>query len=334
MNESVKKWLDELTGSPSVAIQKLILGYAGVEAWSRSSLRESFVEIYQNDDAKEAFDEAVAGWLELRMMKSPPENTPPLVWASHLQDLFSALAGLPLPNVAKLLRNRLSDIRSWLRPLRIDESLDPEAAYLAALAWAETNQHLEGLWQGFTLRSDREPAYYTDIGLLGLRKTRDEHGNLPKKVPDVLLTTLIDLADALGVSEDSWLLTTRALLGGYRFSQETWIREFTDALNARPDAKNAPIWLKMILPNVQVNRVAEQTTTQGIQPNYSLEEINEMIPKVEQRKKWLSFNLLKFDTVDFYLRSLPNHLEREDFQTSNMNPAKIIRYRYCDLMDN
>jgi len=174
-----------------------------------------------------------------------------------------------LRQVARYLRDHLRDIRSWLRPLRIDESLDPEAAYLAALAWAETNQHLEGLWQGLALRSNREPAYYTDIGLLGLRKTRDEHGNLPEKVPVVLLTTLIDLADALGVSEDSWLLTTRALLGGYRYSQETWIREFTGALNARRDAKNAPIWLKMILPNVQVNQEADQNTIQGIQPNHS-----------------------------------------------------------------
>ena len=30
MNESVQKWLDELTAAPSTAIQKLVLGYAGV----------------------------------------------------------------------------------------------------------------------------------------------------------------------------------------------------------------------------------------------------------------------------------------------------------------
>ncbi len=280
MNESVKKWLDELTDSPSVAIQKLILGYAGVVAWSRSSLRESFVEIYQTHAI--ALDEAVAGWLEQRLMKLPPENTPMLVWASHLQDLFSALAGLPLPQVARYLRDHLRDIRSWLRPFRRDESLDPEAAYLAALAWAETNQLLEGLWQGITLRTDCEPAYYTDIGLLGLRKTRDELGRLPEKVQTVLLTTLIDLADIYGVSQKNWLLTTRALLGGYRFSQETWIREFTEALNARPDAKNAPVWLKKLLPDLKVNHETQQYSRRGIQPNHSLDEINLMIRKVEQ----------------------------------------------------
>ena len=279
MNESVKKWLDELTDSPSVAIQKLILGYAGVVAWSRSSLRESFVEIYQTHAI--ALDEAVAGWLEQRLMKLPPENTPMLVWASHLQDLFSALAGLPLPQVARYLRDHLRDIRSWLRPLRRDESLDPEAAYLAALAWAETNKHLEGLWQGITLRTDCEPAYYTDIGLLGLRKTRDELGRLPEKVQTVLLTTLIDLADIYGVSQKNWLLTTRALLEGYRFSQETWIREFTEALNARPDAKNAPVWLKKLLPDLKVNHETLPHNHCGITLT-PLAEKNELIWKIKQ----------------------------------------------------
>ena len=110
MNESVQKWLTELTAAPSTAIQRLVLGYAGVSAWSRSSLRESFVEIFQTH--AEALDAAVAAWLQKRLMKLPPEKTPTLVWASHLQDLFSALAGLPLPQVARLLRDRLRDFRS------------------------------------------------------------------------------------------------------------------------------------------------------------------------------------------------------------------------------
>lgn len=245
MNESVQKWLDELTAAPSTAIQKLVLGYAGVSAWSRSSLRESFVEIFQTH--AETLDAAVAAWLQERLMKLPPEKTPTLVWASHLQDLFSALAGLPLPQVARLLRDRLRDFRSWLRPLRTDESLDPEAAYLAALAWADTNQHLEGMWQGLALRRDREPAYYTDIGLLGLRKTRDERGQLPSKAPFLLLATLIDLAET-GLSQKDWLLTTRALLGGYHYSLETWVREFEPVLEARQDAEHGPVWLKEIVP--------------------------------------------------------------------------------------
>jgi len=246
MNESVQKWLDALTAAPSTAIQKLVLGYAGVSAWSRSSLRESFVEIFQTHPG--ALDSSVSSWLQERLMKPPAENTPTLVWASHLQDLFSALAGLPLPQVARLLRDRLRDFRSWLRPLRTDESLDPEAAYLAALAWADTNQHLEGLWQGLALLRDREPSYYTDIGLLGLRKARDECGHLPSKAPPLLLATLIDLADT-GLSQRDWLLTTRALLGGYHYSLKTWVREFEPVLEAKQDAQNGPEWLKKVLRN-------------------------------------------------------------------------------------
>jgi tetratricopeptide (TPR) repeat protein len=279
MNESVQKWLDELTAAPSTAIQKLVLGYAGVSVWSRSSLRESFVEIFQTHT--EALDAAVAAWLQERLMKLPPEKTPTLVWASHLQDLFSALAGLPLPQVARLLRDRLRDFRSWLRPLRTDESLDPEAAYLAALAWADTNQHLEGMWQGLALRRDRQPAYYTDIGLLGLRKTRDERGQLPSKAPFLLLATLIDLADT-GLSQKDWLLTTRALLGGYHYSLETWVREFEPVLEARQNAQNGPKWLKKILPlpsDVSATPVESQRRPS---PAFTLAECNWFVAEVKR----------------------------------------------------
>ena len=277
MNESVQKWLDELNAAPSMAIQRLVLGYSGVSAWSRSSLRESFVEIFQTH--AEALDAAVAAWLQERLMKLPPENTPTLVWASHLQDLFSALAGLPLPQIARLLRDGLRDFRSWLRPLRTDESLDPEAAYLASLAWAETNQHLEGMWQGLALRRDHEPAYYTDIGLLGLRKTRDERGQLPSKAPFLLLATLIDLADT-SMSQKAWLLTTRALLGGYHYSLETWRREFEPVLEVRQQAQNGPKWLRKILPSPPS---PIQTPISSLrQPAFNLAECNWFVDDIRQ----------------------------------------------------
>lgn len=279
MNESVQKWLDELNAAPSTAIQKLVLGYAGVSAWSRSSLRESFVEIFQTH--AEALDAAVATWLQERLMKLPPEKTPTLVWASHLQDLFSALVGLPLPQVARLLRDRLRDFRSWLRPLRTDESLDPEAAYLAALAWADTNEHLEGMWQGLALRRDREPAYYTDIGLLGLRKKRDEKTKMPpQKAPFLLLATLIDLADT-GLSQKDWLLTTRALLGGYHYSLETWVREFEPILKERHEAQNGPNWLPKVLPIRAQSRDTASDATGGF-PAPSFQECKRMISEVRK----------------------------------------------------
>jgi len=278
MNESVDKWLNELTNTPSVAIQQLVLGYAGVSAWSRSSLRESFVEIFETH--AEALDSAVAGWLRERLMKLPPEKTPILVWASHLQDLFSALAGLPLPEVARLLRARLRDFRSWLRPLRSIEGPDPEAGYLAALAWADTNQHLEGLWQGLALRRDSEPAYYTDIGLLGLRKTRDERGQLPSKAPFLLLATLIDLADMSGIGKDNWFLTTRALLGGYHYSLETWVREFEPVLESRQLSGNGSNWLRKILPMLPSS--SHQPVAPIKRPAFNLSQCNWFVDQIRE----------------------------------------------------
>jgi tetratricopeptide (TPR) repeat protein len=278
MNESVQKWLDELTAAPITAIQKLVLGYSGVSAWSRSSLRESFVEIFQTH--AETLDIAVAGWLQECLMKLPPEKTPTLVWASHLQDLFSAIAGLPLPQVARLLRDQMRDFRSWLRPLRTDDGLDPEAAYLSALAWAETNQRLEGMWQGLALRRNHEPVYYTDIGLLGLRKTRDDSGQLPAKAPFLLLATLIDLADT-GLSQKDWLLTTRAMLGGYHYSLETWVREFEPVLEARQNAERGPEWLRKVLPQLRANQQSQQHYRQDIPPDHTRQEKDAIISEVE-----------------------------------------------------
>jgi tetratricopeptide (TPR) repeat protein len=276
MNESVQKWLAELTAAPATAIQKLVLGYAGVTAWSRSSLRESFAEIFQTH--AEPLDAAVATWLQEHLMKLPPEKTPTLVWASHLQDLFSAIAGLPLPQVARLLRDRLRDFRSWLRPLRTDDGLDPEAAYLSALAWSETNQHLEGMWHGLALRLNHEPVYYTDIGLLGLRKPRDDAGQLPAKAPFLLLATLIDLAD--NFPEKDWLLTTSAMLGGYPCSLETWVREFEPVLESRPNAKNGPKWLKKILPQMRIRQQSDQTHPRDMPAAHSQQEKELMIAAV------------------------------------------------------
>lgn len=280
MNESVQKWLKELTAEPTPAVQRLVLGQAAVSAWSRASPREIFIEVFQTH--AEALDGALTTWLETRLLQMPPERTPTLVWASHLQEVFRGIAGLPLPQVGRLLRDRLRDFRSWLRPLRTDESLDPEAAYLAALAWADTNQHLEGMWQGLALRRDREPAYYTDIGLLGLRKTRDERGQLPSKAPFLLLATLIDLADT-GLSQKDWLLTTRALLGGYHCSLETWVREFEPVLEARQNAERGPEWLKRVLPQLRANQQSQQHYRHDIPPAHSRQEKDAMISEVQAR---------------------------------------------------
>jgi Flp pilus assembly protein TadD len=275
MKESVQQWLEELTTAPEQAVQRLILGQAAVGAWARASLREVFIEIQQT--RAEALDVALTRWIESRLLGMPPENTPTVVWATHLQELFRAACGLPLPQLARLLRDRLRDFRSWLRPLVEAENLDPEAAFLAALAWSEANLHLEGMWRGIALRRNREPAYYTDLGLLGMRRSRDDQGRLPAKAPFSLLVTIIDLADA-NISKKEWLLTTRALLGGYRCSPKNWVREFDPVLAARAEAQNGPKWLKQIFPEVEKNRTNAVTNVVPI----PLAESDKMVDKVAQ----------------------------------------------------
>ena len=96
-------------------------------------------------------------------------------------------------------------------------------------------------------------------------KAEDEHGQLPSKAPFLLLATLIDLADT-GLSQRDWLLTTRALLGGYHCNLATWAREFTPVLAAQPEAQNGPKWLRKILPNLRAGHQTQQHGRHGIQP--------------------------------------------------------------------
>lgn len=278
MNESVRTWLAEFEADPQGRLHDLIMGRTAVPAWSRSTPREIFLEICQTH--AETLDAAVASWLDGYIFRPPPGRTPEIVWASNLQDVFRAVAGLPLPAVSALLRRRFRDFRSWLRPFRFEESLDPEAAFLAALARAETNQGLEGMWRSIALRGDHEPAYYSDVGLLGLRKARDDHGQLPAKAPFLLLATLVDLADVPGSKHDEWDLTARALMASYHFSEPTWLREFEPVLAARSEANNGPKWLRRILPGLKEKREVRERARVDL-PNKSLAEVNQLVGAVD-----------------------------------------------------
>ena len=48
-NESIQDWLNELSSDPRLAIHQLVLGQVSVPVWSRASLREIFVQVYQDD---------------------------------------------------------------------------------------------------------------------------------------------------------------------------------------------------------------------------------------------------------------------------------------------
>lgn len=281
MNESVEKWLAELETAPREAVHKLVLGYAGVSAWARSSLRESLIEACATH--KDPLDAALARWLEERVMTLPPEPTPKESWALRMQDLFGAVAGLPLPQVERLLGERRREFREWLKPLRMDQGIDPEAAYLSALAWSSGNRGIEGMWRGFALRTGREPFYYVDIGLLGLRKVRDDEGRLPPEPPQLLLATLIDMADQCpGITKKKWLRTARSLMGGYYYETATWMRLFTPVLSAKTEAKNAPKWLAEILPDMTPERSWHASAPPNSAGPIPLDQSEKMIQHVAQ----------------------------------------------------
>jgi hypothetical protein len=125
MNDSVKEWIGEFENDPVPTIQKLILGYSGVVAWSGTSLRECIIEIYHY--VPELLDQALSDWFEERIMKPPPEQTPDFLWAHSLEDLFCAIHGLRLPKTSKQLARR-EDIESWLGSMTSDDT-NPKFTY-------------------------------------------------------------------------------------------------------------------------------------------------------------------------------------------------------------
>ena len=53
MNEIMERWLYDLAAEPMAAIQRLVLGKVAIPAWSRASLREIFIEVYQTNAVAE-----------------------------------------------------------------------------------------------------------------------------------------------------------------------------------------------------------------------------------------------------------------------------------------
>lgn len=245
MNDSVAQWLSAFRAEPVQRLNDLVVGRAAVPAWSHASLREIFLEIFESESS--LLDQALADWVAQAIAQPAPKGTPVAVWASHLQDVFRGVAGTPLPTLESLLRQRLPDFQIWLEPFRFAESCDPLAAYYAALAWSDTNQGLEErLWRPIAHRLNNEPAYYVDIGLIGLSRAREAHGRLADKASDLLLLTLLNLADS-GMEQGEWEMITRSILIGYQLSDATWAREFGRILVKYSFGKNGEAWAAALL---------------------------------------------------------------------------------------
>ena len=280
MNATVAKWLEQLAADSVRVVDDLVMGRIAVPVWSRASLGEIFLEVVEAQAG--ALDAGVAAWLEGHLQKLPPQQLSNEVWSSYLQDLFRAVTSLSLPRVARLLGTRRREFQAWLRPLVREASLDPEAAYLTALAWCEHNQHLEGFWRNLALRNRNEPEYYTDIALLGLRKLRDDAGQLPPKAPHLLLATLLDLADGEGMTQPVWERKTRTVLAGYRLSADAWAREFKEVLTAHGETGLGSVWLRKIVPIPTAKVESASSRYSSASPQFTLDECNDFVDVVRQ----------------------------------------------------
>ncbi len=312
MNASVAKWLERLVAEPVRAVDDLVMGRVAIPVWSRASLGEVFLDIVEVQ--AEALDVGVAEWLENHLGKLPPDGFSNEVWGAYLQDLFRAMTSLSLPRVARLMGTRRREFQAWLRPLVREASLDPEAAYLTALAWCEHNRHLEGFWRNLALRDRNEPEYYTDIGLLGLRKPRDDAGQLPPKAPLLLLATLLDMADSEKMTQPVWERKTRTVMAGYRpVTREVWIREFNAVLTERPAADCGMSWLQHLLA-IPAAKVETPPRHQGSTKAPTLDECGRFVDTVGRYGP--SFEAAKLE--DFLKR-------HRDFAARTNNPHYLVR---------
>jgi tetratricopeptide (TPR) repeat protein len=280
MNASVAQWLTELATDSEDAVERLVTGRVGVAVWSRASLSEIFLDVIETH--RDQLDTGVVAWLNRHVQQVPPEGLSPTVWGVCLQDVFRAVTSLDLPQVAELLRTRARSLKAWLRPLVRDPSLDPQAAFLTALAWCNQNRHLAGFWRNLALRTGGETPEYTDIGLLGLRRMRDDEGQLPPKVPQLVLTTLLDLADVPGMEQSLWERTTRIVMAGYYLSPETWVREFAHIVSVQRASTQGVAWLHQILPLASQESSVRGQTRQGREdPPHTIPERDRIIAAVD-----------------------------------------------------
>lgn len=310
MNASVTKWLERLVAEPVRAVDDLVMGRVAIPVWSRASLGEIFLDIVEVQAA--ALDAGVAEWLESHLRKLPPTGFSNEVWGSYLQDLFRAVTSLSLPRVSQLMGTRRREFQAWLRPLVREVSLDPEAAYLTALAWCEHNRHLEGFWRNVALRDRNEPEYYTDIGLLGLRKLRDDAGELPSKAPPLLLATLLDMADSGTMTQPVWERTTRTVMAGYRLTRDVWVREFNAVLATHAQIGIARLWLSNIIATPSV--VPHRTEPQSASPPFSRNECDDFVDSVRQQGPSVGATALN------------GFLKRQrDYATRTNNPHFLVR---------
>ncbi|MFT5323017.1 MAG: tetratricopeptide (TPR) repeat protein [Planctomycetaceae bacterium] len=303
MTDGFSLWLTQLKATPETAFDELVRGRVALGRWSRASLGE--ILSATKHEAPDELDDAVSLWLADRIGQPAPASIDEDVWPVYLQDVFRAIAGQGLPQTEKFLRDRLYDLQVWLGPLRRSEALDPLAACLNALVSARTNQNLNRRWRKLVVGREPLPAYYREIGLLGLRRSRDDEGKLPPKAPFAFLAALVDLADTPGtptapaLTERDWTRLTRAMLAGYRLSSEVWATAFEPVLATRPKSKNGRAWLTKLIPELQNAPKGKKPAGPVQLPTKSKQETDALIGQVRHLGPAAAGSRLEF-VVDGY----------------------------------
>jgi tetratricopeptide (TPR) repeat protein len=250
MNPALCQWREEFGREPVAALDRLVRGVVPLGDAGQLSLGEVFPGVFAPGDA--ALDAAVCKWLSSHLLAPLPAGMTPARWAGLLEELFRGISTLQLAETGRLLREQHTRLRLWLRGLYAGPDRDPEAAYLLALAYHQTDQAFSRLWRRLVLGAEMPGRPWRDLGLLGFRKMPEPGTLTAADAPLGLLQALAEWAERPGVSREEWQQSLRSLFALYQSTEDDWVRRFQEVLDT-PKLRegHAALWLGGILPNWQ-----------------------------------------------------------------------------------
>ena len=249
MTHAVQLWREEFSRDPATAFDRLVRGVVPLGAFAQLSLGEILSSVFDSGDAP--LDLTAAAWIEQHILNVVPEGLTPRRWSAVLEEFFQAVSIMGLPRTGEVMRRQYDRLRLWLSGFYEGADRDPEAAYLAALARAQTDERFSSLWRRFILEEKQIGRSYLSIGILGFRKMPDQNGHPASDVPEGLLQALVELADLPQTPQAKWKQTVRSLFATYRRSENYWTEHLAPLLQHQQEHPNALKWLQSILPGLR-----------------------------------------------------------------------------------
>lgn len=281
MNLALRKWREVFARQPVDSLDRLIRGLVPLGTVSQLSLSELFALAFDHEDAE--FDRAVRDWLDARILQPIPDNMVPGRWSVLLGEFFRGIADRRLQEAGRLLRERHTDIRLWLRGLYEGSDRDPEGNYLVALAWHQADQRFSHLWRRLILGEEMPERSWRDTGILGFRKMPEADRPEAADVPDGLLRALIDLKGRTAINKGAWQQSIRSLFAAYPSSRKYWVRKFAEIVQSSSvDFENLHDWLRPILPGWPKTRRRLQLPASRVLTRSRL-----MPPSQRESEEWL-----------------------------------------------